>query len=395
MVDLDKAATGLVKFYVIWKETGENYTVYMDVVDGHVETFTNSIAPGNYTVVATYMGDSVFNTNTTSKDVEILGHVLKDTPITANVAMNGNRVTLTAKVDENATGFVELKFGDNVFNIALKDGVGTLTTSLPYGSYSLDITYLTANGYGGAIYNGGEANIFNSTFTGASSEKDGGAIYNNDKLTVDNSTFVGDTATGNGGAIYNNKSLVLTKSIFGINFAEECANIYNAGNIQFSENTFDFYDVILVVPDGQYGIPTTITGTLNPEFNMDLQLVLPGFVNYKDATVTISDGVFEYVTDVLPKGVYDVKLDEILYDNYGNIYYGEEITDRLIIHKANVYINVTVEDVVIRGETGSPVLKIDTSKTGSFHVLFNNRLFDVTVTDAHTTLTLDAVGEGK
>ena len=81
MVDLDKAATGLVKFYVIWKETGENYTVYMDVVDGHVETFTNSIAPGNYTVVATYMGDSVFNTNTTSKDVEILGHVLKDTPI--------------------------------------------------------------------------------------------------------------------------------------------------------------------------------------------------------------------------------------------------------------------------------------------------------------------------
>ena len=293
---------------------------------------------------------------------------------------------------------------NNAKSLSVKDTVFNENEGFDGGAiYSTEILEVlnctfednTANGYGGAIYNGGEANIFNSTFTGASSEKDGGAIYNNDKLTVDNSTFVGDTATGNGGAIYNNKSLVLTKSIFGINFAEECANIYNAGNIQFSENTFDFYDVILVVPDGQYGIPTTITGTLNPEFNMDLQLVLPGFVNYKDATVTISDGVFEYVTDVLPKGVYDVKLDEILYDNYGNIYYGEEITDRLIIHKANVYINVTVEDVVIRGETGSPVLKNDTSKTGSFHVLFNNRLFDVTVTDAHTTLTLDAVGEGN
>ncbi len=142
MVDLDKAATGLVKLYMVLKETGEDYIMYMDVVDGHVETFTNSIVPGNYSVVATYMGDSVFNTNTTSKDVEIVGHMLKDTPITANVVVNGNRVTLTVNVDENATGFVELKFGDNVFNIALTDGVGTLTTSLPYGNYSLDITYL-------------------------------------------------------------------------------------------------------------------------------------------------------------------------------------------------------------------------------------------------------------
>ena len=71
-VDINESATGLVKFYMVGKESGEEYTMYMDVIDGHVETFTNSIEPGNYTVVATYMGDSVFNTNTTSKDVEIL-----------------------------------------------------------------------------------------------------------------------------------------------------------------------------------------------------------------------------------------------------------------------------------------------------------------------------------
>ena len=253
----------------------------------------------------------------------------------------------------------------------------------------------TANGYGGAIFNGNEANIFNSTFTGGFSNKDGGAIYNNNMLVVDNSTFVANTATGRGGAIYNNKSAVITKSLFGINFAEEYANIYNEGDIQFRENIFDFYDVILYIPDGQYGIPTTITGTLNPEFNMDLQVNLPGFVNSKDAPVTISDGLFEYVTDILPKGVYDVVLNEIIYDGYGNIYYGESIRDRLVINKANVYINVTVDDVVIRGETGSPVLKIDTSKTGTFHILFNNRLYAVEITDKHSSITLDAVGEGN
>ena len=122
--------------------------MYMDVEAGHVETFTNSIAPGNYSVTATYMGDSAFNTNTTSQDVEIIGHILIDTPITAYADVDGNRVALTVKVDENATGFVEIKSGDNALASLKQAGVnGTLTTTLPYGSYSLDITYLGDENY--------------------------------------------------------------------------------------------------------------------------------------------------------------------------------------------------------------------------------------------------------
>ena len=250
----------------------------------------------------------------------------------------------------------------------------------------------SAKGYGGAIFNGNEANIFNSTFTGGYSEKDGGAIFNNGTISVDNSTFVSNSANGKGGAIYNNKTLTLTKSFFGINFAGEFANIYNAGTIRFSENVFDFYDVILIIPDGQYGIPTTITGTLDPQFNMDIQVTLPGFVNNEDVTVTISDGVFEYVTKILPKGVYDVILNEVLYDSNANVYYGKAISDRLIINKANVYINLTVEDVVL---PGTPVLNIRTSKDGLVHILFNNKFSNVTITGGKITLTLDTVDEGN
>ena len=255
----------------------------------------------------------------------------------------------------------------------------------------------TANGYGGAIFNDGEANIANSSFSGGFSEKDGGTIYNNNILIVNNSTLVANTATGNGGAIYNNKTLKLTKSFFGINFAYEYANIYNAGDVQdFRDNTFDFYDVILYVPDGEYGIPTTITGTLDPQFNMDLQLTLPGFVNYKDANVTITDGIFEYNTGVLPKGAYDVILNEVIYDKNGNVYYGESIRDRLIINKANVYINLTVEDLILKNsDIGTPVLKINASKNGTFQLLFNNRLSTFTIADTTAEITLDSVGEGN
>ena len=254
----------------------------------------------------------------------------------------------------------------------------------------------TANGYGGAIYNEGELNVFESTFTGGFSERDGGAIYNNNVANVDNSTFIANTATGNGGAIYNNKKLVLTDSFFGINYGEEFANIYNAGNIEFTSNTFDFYDVILYVPYGQYDIPTVITGTLDPQFNMDVQLILPGFVNNTDALAYLQEGIFEYDTGILPKGIYPVKLDEIIYDTNGNVYYGEAVTDRLIITKANVTLNITVDDIVLKNASqGTPVLKINASKDGIVNILFNNKLITVNITDGYAEKTLDSVEEGN
>ena len=255
----------------------------------------------------------------------------------------------------------------------------------------------TAKGYGGAIFNDGEANIDNSSFSGGFAEKDGGALYNNNVMIVNNSTLVANTATGNGGAIYNNKTLNLTDSFFGINFAYEFANIYDAGDIQeFSGNTFDFYDVILYVPDGEYGIPTTITGTLDPQFNRDIQLILPEFVNYEDALVTVTDGIFEYNTGILPKGAYDVILNEILYDTNGNVYYGEAIRDRLIINKAKVYINLTVDDIILKNaDTATPVLKISASKNGTYRLLFNNRLTTFTIAGTEAEITLDSVGEGN
>ena len=134
-VDLNECVTGLVKFYIVAKESGETSTMYVDVKDGKAELLVNGMESGNYTVTATYMGDSVFNTNATSGDFEIIGHVLKDTPIAATVQTNGNRVLLTVNVDGNAAGFVEVKSGDSISNIALENGEATLAITLPYGSY--------------------------------------------------------------------------------------------------------------------------------------------------------------------------------------------------------------------------------------------------------------------
>ena len=340
------------------------------------------------------------------------GELSVDSTVFAGNIINANSVIFNnGNADVISTNFTEnINYGNggaiySSGSLNIKDSVFRENEGINGGAvYSTGILQVlnstfednTANGYGGAIYNENELEVFNSTFTGDYAEIDGGAIYNNNIAVVNNSTFVANTANGKGGAIYNNKTLKLTESIFGINAADEFANIYNAGDIQFSENVFDFYDVILHIPDGEYGVPVIITGTLDPQFNMDLQLVLPGFVNHTDATVDITEGIFEYNVGVMPKGIYDVILNEIIYDSNGNIYYGEAVIDRLIVHKANVYINLTVEDIVLRDAlVAAPVLKVNASQDGIINLLFNNKFLTVNITDGYGEITLESVGEGN
>ena len=81
--------------------------VYSDVINGKA-ILEDILEIGDYNVIATYLGDDRFNTNITYGVFTIAGHIKKDTPITAKADVIGNRVTLTVKVDENATGFVKL-----------------------------------------------------------------------------------------------------------------------------------------------------------------------------------------------------------------------------------------------------------------------------------------------
>ena len=124
----------------------KEYSFYVDVINGHA-TFENIFETGNYTVVATYMGDERYGINSTSKNFIVVGHVKKDTPVTADVQINGNNVTLTVTVNENATGFVKVNIGTTVVNLELVDGVATLTIKLASNSYLADIIYLGDENY--------------------------------------------------------------------------------------------------------------------------------------------------------------------------------------------------------------------------------------------------------
>ena len=72
---------------------------------------------------------------------------MKDTPITAQVDVNANNVTITVNVDGNATGFVKLQIGDTIVNVELENGSAVYNNVFVDGSYSFVATYLGDENY--------------------------------------------------------------------------------------------------------------------------------------------------------------------------------------------------------------------------------------------------------
>ena len=146
-VNLDKDATGLVKFYIINKETGEDYTTYMDIEDGYAGMFINDMEPGNYTISATYMGDSVFNTNITSKDFEIAP------PEDANITVNVNGSVVSVELPEDAEGYVIVSVDGKNYYFDADDEIELDLSDLAPGNYPVDVIYSGDNKYAPAITN--------------------------------------------------------------------------------------------------------------------------------------------------------------------------------------------------------------------------------------------------
>ena len=99
-----------------------------------------------------------------------------------------------------------------IFNV--KSGVTLVLTG---------VTLVNGNSdYGGAIYNEGIVNIYDSTFENNTATVDGGAIYNNGTIEqLSSSTFKNNLAIHDGGAVYTNTDLTVDyNSVFNENTAK-------------------------------------------------------------------------------------------------------------------------------------------------------------------------------
>ena len=151
--------------------------------------------------------------------------------ITGNLQIQGPPTAPGITIDGGGKPLMQVNSGAAVAlqYLTMTNGYGSLTT-----------TSMGVNSEGGAIFNGGNLQVSDSTFsdnraTGASGGAgEGGAIFNDGNLQVQNSTFSDNQATGgagtdltggagglgSGGAIYNNGGLVtVINSTFSANQA--------------------------------------------------------------------------------------------------------------------------------------------------------------------------------
>lgn len=216
-------------------------------------TVTGSTFNGNTAV----NGGAIFNDN--NAKCTVTSDTFKD-----NTAVNGDGGAIY-----NADGTLNLISSTFNGNIATNGDGGAIHNE--YGTVNISDSSFTDNtapnddGDGGAIYNyGGTFTIKDSKFTSnyAGTDNSGGAIYNGLDLTVNDSTFTDNTATNVGGAIYSSSyNLTVTNSTLTGNTATgEGGAIYNDGGsaiIKFNR----------IIGNSKYDIYNTNGGSVNALYN--------------------------------------------------------------------------------------------------------------------------------
>ena len=134
---VDSNATGYVTIAVL----GQTFIV--PVNDGKA-VFTYDFFPGTYSANVVYLGDDNFNGAGTTVSFTVIRKEaeLKNTAIDVDVESMENDVTITAKVNESATGLVEFIINGKAVYIALNNGEAVYDVVLAGGDYNVTVTYL-------------------------------------------------------------------------------------------------------------------------------------------------------------------------------------------------------------------------------------------------------------
>ena len=134
-----KLLVSIVKFEV----TGaEEYSLYVDVIEGKA-VFEDVLKDGNYTVIATYMGDSRFNTNVTSSDFTISTPAKPDINITLPDIVPGESSVVDVALPGDAAGTVfVLVGGKEVSSAPVTNGSAKVTIpELTAGNHTVEVKY--------------------------------------------------------------------------------------------------------------------------------------------------------------------------------------------------------------------------------------------------------------
>ncbi len=344
---------------------GQNYTA--EVINGTaVITLDNNVTPGTHEVEVVYSGDETHNASSTVTNITAPKY---DTPIEVEIgeAKEGEPVTITVTVPENATGNVTLSVDGKDYTVPVENGKAVITVpELSDGNKTYVVSYSGDDNY---AHN---SSVGNFTVDKAK-ETSGITVVDQGNGTV--VVVVGDNATGN-----------VTVTVDGRNYTAEVVNgtavitldnnvtpgthevevIYSGddtheGASATTNITAPKYDTPMSIEVGEAkeGEPVNITVTVPKGATGDVIISVGG----KNYTAPIKDGKASVTVDGISAGDHTVAAEYFGDDNYVANYTlsnltnekAKETPDMKVIDKGNGTIVVVVGD----NATGNVTVTID------------------------------------
>ena len=384
-VNVNDNATGFVKFNINGNE------LFAEVKDG--KATLNTILPvGNYTIVASYLGDDDFNANSTEITFSVVEKPLKDTPIYIKVVIDDNNVTIAVDVDVNATGFVKFEVSGTENYTLYEEVVGgkvVLEDVLTVGDYMVVVTYL-----GDGEFN---SNSTVKSFTIAGHVKKDtsiSAVPKVDNYTATINIEVAENATGSVTIGILGQNFIVPvesgKAVFSYDFkpATYTANVTYLGDSDFNANsttvTFtiteqkvELMNTTIDVDINSIENDVTITASVDSSASGLVEFNIGGQAVY----VAVANGKAVYNTN-LPAGDYNV---EVVY--LGDSKFNANRTSKAFTVFGHVKQNTTV-DLNVTQDNGNVTITVNVNDNATGFVKFNingNELF-AEVKDGKATL---------
>ena len=134
-VSSDNPISGLIQFKV------NNASDYIPIENGQV-TYMYVLDIGDYNMNVSYLGNEIYNSSTCSKEFTVIGHIKKNTTISANVTITGFNIMVTVTLNPNVTGL--LKFNVNGLDVYanVDGGKAVFNNVFAPGEYTVNASYL-------------------------------------------------------------------------------------------------------------------------------------------------------------------------------------------------------------------------------------------------------------
>ena len=396
VITLPENATGNVTVVI----DGKNYTAY-NITEGSNRTIVVNVTdllPGNHTVEVIYSGDANYTNQTVVTPVEV--PKVDNYNVNVSAAVDGNDVTITVELPENATGVVFIDIDGVGYYANVTDGLGSVVLSdFDAGEHNVSVVYP------GDDYYASKSNSTTFVVEGKITPVMNVAVDVSDNSTAANVTVeLPEDASGNvtviiDGVSYNVTNVTGETTIIELNNltpGNHTVEVIYSGDDNYtpaSNNTtveipkISDYNFDLSAFDINYGENTNITVKLPGDVNGTVLIDLNGIGYY--INVTNGVGSLKLPIDLMP-GEYDVTatyqgndkyVSKSAYDSFKvnisktsmdiEVKEGNVIVELPKDATGNVTITIGGEDYIVPIENGKAILDISDLEPGDYVAIAN------------------------